>query len=107
MGADRTFANPNDVIERNKLFTAMTRSKGWVMITGEESLNEAIKELNKLKDNNYELVFTQPSRETTKTIEDVSRKGQSSMHNFLAEIQNLKDNGYSTDELMKLIAKNE
>lgn len=105
MGADRVFINPNDVIERNKLFTAMTRSKGWVEITGEKALNKAVEELNQLKANNYELCFVQPSRGNTKTIEDVSRKGQSSITSLYNVVDNLKKNGYSIDDIKSLLDK--
>lgn len=36
IGADTVFINRDNVILRNKLFTAITRTKGWVTITGGE-----------------------------------------------------------------------
>lgn len=69
-GVDDTFSHKDSSVERNKLFTAMTRSKGWVSITGVqcEYTDYCKNEMAALKANNYQFKFIQPSENETKTI---------------------------------------
>jgi len=49
---------------RNRLFTALTRSKGWVRVLGiGPHMNELIAEWNRLKTNDYKLQFNYPTAE--------------------------------------------
>jgi superfamily I DNA and RNA helicase len=63
MGIDSLFYNPTPRT-RNMAFTAMTRAKGWLYITGVGSAADSFKsELTKAKQNFPNLVFTYPSPE--------------------------------------------
>ncbi len=55
---------------RNALFTAMTRSKGWVNVIGYgESMDKLVEEFNSVKSNNYKLIFNPyPTKEQLKKI---------------------------------------
>lgn len=55
---------------RNALFTAMTRSKGWVNVIGYgESMDKLVEEFNFVKSNNYKLIFNPyPTKEQLKKI---------------------------------------
>lgn len=55
---------------RNALFTAMTRSKGWVNVIGYgESMEKLVEEFNYVKSNNYKLIFNPyPTKEQLKKI---------------------------------------
>ena len=68
VGVDSAFANKDYIINRNQLFTAITRSKGWVKLTGHQTAELCKNELNSLKENKYKLIFTQPSETETRTI---------------------------------------
>lgn len=69
IGIDAVFANSNSIVERNKLFTAITRSTAWVSLSGHANNAELCKkEYEKLVANDYKLIFTQPTKESTKTI---------------------------------------
>ena len=69
----------SDTSARNSLFTALTRSKGWVHILGYgEGMELLIQELEKIQQNNFQLSFNPyPTREQMKTIkkynEDISK----------------------------------
>lgn len=48
--------------KRNILFTAITRSRGWVRVCGTgTSMDALIEEFNRLKENNFELRFRMPT----------------------------------------------
>src|SRR5690606_31999911 len=70
VGADAAFTNPTKT-NRNKLFTAMTRAKGWLRVTGyRESATRLAAEIEVAKRNCPSLKFTYPSR---KDLEVMSR----------------------------------
>jgi superfamily I DNA and RNA helicase len=66
---------PRDVARvRNRLFTAITRSKAWVRVLGIGPHMEALKaEFEKAKVNNFELRFQYPTDEERKQITTVNR----------------------------------
>lgn len=75
LGVDSIFKSSDDVYERNKLFTAVTRSKGWVYITGTgKKTKKCEKELLILKENQQKLHFYQPSGAHIRTIKQRSGK---------------------------------
>lgn len=75
LGVDAIFKSSDDVYERNKLFTAITRSKGWVYITGTgKNTKKCEMELSLLKDNDQKLHFYQPSGAHIRTIKQRSGK---------------------------------
>jgi superfamily I DNA and RNA helicase len=68
VGADAPFASPNRS-NRNKIFTAMTRAKGWVRVSGlGDSAKELCRELEKAKKNCPRLCFRYPSDKTLKLM---------------------------------------
>ena len=59
---------------RNRLFTAMTRSKAWVRVLGFGSNMEAlINEYRKVVDHEYQLQFVYPNQELRKRLRIVNR----------------------------------
>lgn len=108
VGTDSVFSNKDYIIDRNKLFTAITRSKGWVTITGYTEAELCKNEMLKLKTNKYKLVFIQPSKTQTKTI----LRGMTKQQSFLNEINKkveafAKSAGLSEEEVKALISSNE
>lgn len=70
---------------RNRLFTAVTRSKAWVRVLGVGSGMESIqKEYEKLKSQNFELRFTYPTQEQREHLQIVHRDMTSSERGRLA-----------------------
>ena len=106
IGADTAFINRDNVISRNKLFTAITRTKGWVMITGTgDKLKVCLEELNKLQENDFKLIFTQPSKETTRTIENGSRFQQNLLMDVQSKIDSLVNTGLSVEDILQFIQR--
>jgi superfamily I DNA and RNA helicase len=55
--------------KRNMLFTAMTRSRAWVRVTGTgPSMANLIAEFNRIRQSNFELNFIYPTQEDLKKI---------------------------------------
>lgn len=77
IGIDSVFSRKNDITERNKIFTAMTRSLAWVTLSGVgESVSYCINELNEFKENDFQLIFKQPSEKEVTTIRQEIDKQQ-------------------------------
>ena len=103
VGTEYAFLNKDYIIDRNKIFTAITRSKGWVVITGFEKANQCKKEMDLLKENNYKFIFKQPSERETKTILRGMTKQQSILNELNTNIQALEKIGLSQDEIKTLL----
>lgn len=105
VGADALFKNPDNVLVRNKLFTAITRAKGWVSIcgTGTDAMQICHYELEQLKQHNYKLVFKQPSEAQTKTVMAGSMKQQNALKDIINTIEELKKSGMSFEEIIQSI----
>ena len=59
---------------RNRLFTAMTRSKGWVRVTGIGPKMKALfEEYESVKENNFDLNFYYPTKEQLDLIQTINR----------------------------------
>jgi superfamily I DNA and RNA helicase len=67
MNAQDCFSSFNKgllALVRNRLFTAITRSKAWVRVSGIGSQMQGLtKEWQRLKENNYRLTFKYPTEE--------------------------------------------
>ncbi len=62
------------VTRRNKIFTAITRSRAWVRIYGfGEPMKRLLKEINRLREDDYKLKFRVPTQEELKEMERVHR----------------------------------
>lgn len=59
---------------RNQLFTAITRSKAWVRVTGYgENMKKLIEEFNRIEAHEYQLSFVYPDEETRKHLNVINR----------------------------------
>ncbi len=59
INAQKSFLSISEMKERNSIFTAITRSKGWVSILGYGGkMNEIIDEVNAVKEHAYALYFS-------------------------------------------------
>ncbi len=88
--------------KRNILFTAMTRSKGWVRVCGYgEDMVNLEKEYQKVKENNFQLKFTYPTKEQMEHMNIVNRdmspeekskikKNEKNLAEFLDDLKNGK-----------------
>lgn len=102
-GSDYPFAYPNNVVLRDKLFTAMTRTKGWLTMTGCPDFKKGIDELNILKEKDFKLCFKQPSDTNTKTIESSSRSNLKEMDTIHSAIDHLLSSGMTEEEISRML----
>lgn len=105
-GVDHIFSNSNNIVLRDTLFTSMTRTKGWLTLTGcRAEFDQCISEMEKLQSNNFELHFVQPSEEETKTIEDQSKRENQALDVIDRTISELKKLGKSKEDIQKDIIR--
>lgn len=103
-GIDAVFTMPDNVVMRDKLFTSMTRTKGWLYMSGcGEGMDKLMSEYNELLQNNYKLVFKQPDKSETKNIENVSKQRQVLDKSMLQLLDKFKDTGMTEDEIIQYI----
>lgn len=103
VGTEYAFMNKDYIIDRNKVFTAITRSKGWVVLTGFEKAGQCKKEMDLLKANNYKFIFKQPSKSQTRTILRGITKQQSILNEINNKMQELTKIGLSQDEIISML----
>ncbi|MGL5572497.1 DEAD/DEAH box helicase [Cetobacterium sp.] len=74
MDADYCYNAVELIKRRNILFTAITRSKGWVRVVGVgENMQKLIDEYEKVKENNYSLKFKYPTKEEQENLNTIHR----------------------------------
>ncbi|MFZ2070580.1 MAG: ATP-binding domain-containing protein [Halobacteriota archaeon] len=76
VGVDKIFNNKHSIVARNKLFTAITRANAWATITGMgKGASEFEKEIKKVIDTDYQLVFEMPDLDDLKLFRrDLAQK---------------------------------
>jgi superfamily I DNA and RNA helicase len=73
--AQRTVAPFNEVTRRNTLFTAITRSRAWVRITGwGDGMDTLAAEIRTVVQEKYQLRFKVPTTEELATIRHIHRE---------------------------------
>jgi hypothetical protein len=93
---------------RNRLFTAITRSKAWVRVIGYgNKMKGLVDEFNKLKNNNFILDFNYPTDELLSKLRivhrdlspDEKRKLESKINLFADLIKDLKNGTLHLEDL--------
>lgn len=82
-------------VNRNSLFTAMTRAKMKVYIYGGNGIERFISEYNIVKENNYKLVFRYPTKDELKmqkTIAASEEKDSRNLAKIVELTKGIKDN---------------
>lgn len=101
-GTDAVFSQKNDITQRNKIFTAMTRSLAWVTITGiGASLLTCIEELKSVVENDFQLIFPQPSENDVNTIRQEITANQKILNEIERLSEKLEKEGFSEEEIKK------
>ncbi|MBK7873670.1 MAG: ATP-binding domain-containing protein [Saprospiraceae bacterium] len=100
VGIDAVFIDKDDLTARNKIFTAITRSKGWVTLTGIKPYADFCKkEVEELFEKDLKLVFKQPSEEDVVTIKQDISEQQRKLNEMERIANELKKLGLSEDEI--------
>ncbi len=97
--------------DRNSLFTAITRSKGWVKVLGYgEGMDKLCNEYNIIKQNDYKLVFDKyPTKDDLKNIvmnnKDIGDKDKAKIEDVRKIILEMKKSGETNimNEIVKEI----
>jgi len=105
VGVDKIFESKDSVIERNKLFTAITRSKAWVTVTGMgEETKYFEREIKKIIKNDYKLIFKMPDRTELKMLQRDLAKKQAEINKLTRVIDSTAGKlGMNREELIKQI----
>lgn len=107
IGCDVFDDDKDDIRMRNKVFTAFTRSKGWLRISGVGIKNSAlIKEIKSVKDNNLKLIFDYTDMDSRVIKRDRLDK---TSHDIEVEkaMSKMLEKGISPDEYKERYEKNE
>lgn len=75
---------------RNKIFTAMTRSKFRVYISGTDAIEKYINEYNIVKENKFKLSFTYPTKSELNDLKIIAKKDSENITTFETIIENFK-----------------
>ena len=109
LGVDAIFRgdNRNSIRERNKIFTAMTRAKGWVTITGIGTYaKECKEEIDKTMENYPKIIFEMPDREAIKLFQRDLARNQEEFNRLERMIEKTaKGMGVSKEEIIKKLNK--
>ncbi len=93
---------------RNRLFTAITRSKAWVRVVGVgENMKRLQTEHERVRDNNYQLTFTYPDEGLRKRLRvvnrdmsaDEQRRVQTAERSVLSLVQELDEGKIQLEDL--------
>lgn len=105
IGAD-SLKNKDSVKIRNKIFTALTRSKAWVTITGYR-IDEGFidKELKQVKANDFKMIFNYPSQEEIEfTVQRELAEKNYILNDKRERLQSLLEaNGFSIAEATQIL----
>ena len=105
IGVDKVYDNLDfrPIVERNKLFVAMTRTKGWVTITGAGSSYKLFEEeIKKVAEKDFKLIFTMPDfKELNLFKRDLARK-QAMMQETRKQLEQIAERyGYDKDQFVQ------
>lgn len=100
-GVDAVAAELGRLRARNKLFTAFTRTKGWLRVSGLTSSAPLFEELQKALSNSPKLVFSWPDLAGVETLQrDLSKKEEKVRKIRSQYINQLAELGLSEDDAL-------
>jgi superfamily I DNA and RNA helicase len=107
LGVDAVFESRRSIQHRNRLFTAITRAKAWVTLTGVgDDARACQKELAAAMANYPRLEFEMPDKAKIKVFQRDLEEGQAKMNEMEREITLMaKKHGLDPQELFQRLAK--
>lgn len=105
VNSDECVSPANQATLRNRLFTAITRSKAWVKVLGVgSSMDELAMEFKQVVDNNFTLDFIYPTekqindiaiihREMTRSVENEVKQVNQSLDEAIEQLRKLQQGG--------------
>lgn len=96
-------SNASIATNRNRLFTAITRSKAWVRVVGiGADMQNLIDEFNQVKSNNFRLSFVYPTEEQKEKIKTINRDVSVQEQKVIDETSNILNKFISGIQSKKL-----
>lgn len=91
---------------RNKIFTAFTRTKAWLVVTGMgDHARFFFKEINQSLENCPNLIFSYPDRNKIKTIQRDMEDKNKDFSEVYKQVDVLKEKGYTAEEISRVFGK--
>ncbi|MGE5437709.1 MAG: DEAD/DEAH box helicase [Syntrophothermus sp.] len=106
VGVDSIYYSKEDITERNKLFTAITRTNAWVTITGMEKAAQLFMNEIQLAIKYYPyLEFQMPNKESIKNIQRDLTVGQAQLNKLERQLDEIAaKTGISKEKLLEKLA---
>lgn len=105
VGCDVFEGAKNSKSMRNKIFTAFTRAKAWLRISGVKIADKSlVREIEEVKKNNFELRFTYKEAEIIKRdLADINKKRTEERESVAAFFKDRMKDGMSKEEIQKIL----
>ncbi|YBV93575.1 ATP-binding domain-containing protein (plasmid) [Bacillus sp. PK9-021] len=109
VGTDSIRNKKDNVLTRNKVFTAFTRSKGWLRVSGaNDGFDYLIEEIQRAKEYFPKIEFEYPDYEETKTLRrELERINEERNKKRRGLQEKLEQLGLDADEAMELLKEGE
>lgn len=104
LNCDSISLSSRNSVARNKIFTAMTRTKWKVWLYGKE-MKEYSYEIEKVKENDYKLEFVYPTKEQRKKIKQLGDKEEKDKNNVEEIAKIINSSGLDKNTLELLLKK--
>jgi len=103
IGVDKVFREKDSIIQRNKIFTAITRSKAWVTISGIGTYAKYFEnEISKVVDKDFKLIFSMPDKSKLKVFQRDLQSKQEALNKLLRSVEDIsKEHNLDRDKLLK------
>lgn len=105
MGCDVIESSKNTRSMRNKIFTAFTRAKAWLRVSGWNIEGDSIiREIEDVKKNNFELRFVNKDAKIIKRdLDDINKNKTKEREKIQNDIKKAKELGLSRQEISQMI----
>lgn len=103
VGTDVLEKEKNNLGMRNRVFTAFTRAKAWLRVSGVKIKNHSIwNEIQEVKDNDFKLIFTyKESYIIQRDLDEINIKKAEFREMYQTFHKGLKSKGFTEDEISK------
>lgn len=105
VGIDQIFSRKDSINERNKIFTAFTRSKAWITVTGSgPDMRYFLDEVSKIEKDMPHFKFTMPNKDSLKTFQRDLSESTAALNQVEREIMEMaKKLGKTPDDIIKML----
>ena len=109
VGVDSVFEKKDSIRERNRIFTAMSRAKAWVTVTGVGTRAEKFRQEMELVNRDYpELKFVMPDPGSLKVFQRDLSSSQAQLNKIRRDLEDIaKRTGLPKDELISMLVDTE